>query len=162
MSIYILSRPIHSGKTTELLQWSNRQKNILGILMPDINGSRKFLTLDKKEIFDAECVDITNTKLSITTIGKFNFYSEAFEKANLILLNALSKNPNWLVIDEVGKLELDSKGFYKSVMEAAKIYADKNKTGNLLVTVRDSILKEVIADFNIKNYTIINSLEAIK
>ena len=41
MSIFIFSRPVHSGKTTELLHWCNQQKNIMGIAMPDINGSRK-------------------------------------------------------------------------------------------------------------------------
>ena len=158
MSIYIFSRPIHSGKTTELLQWCNRQKNIHGILMPDINGSRKFLNLDKKEIFDAECVDITNTNLSITSIGKFNFYMDAFEKANSILMRALNRNPDWLVIDEVGKLELGGKGFYTSVAEAIKTYADKNKKGDLLLTVRDSLCEEVIVFLNIKNYKIISSL----
>ena len=162
MSIYILSRPIHSGKTTELMQWSNLQNNIHGILMPDISGSRKILNLDTKEIFEAECVDITNTKLSITSIGKFNFYTDAFEKANSIILHALSQNPRWLVIDEVGKLEISGKGFYVSVEDAIKIYGDKDKPGDLLITVRDSLCVEVVSFFNIKNYKIISKLNETK
>jgi nucleoside-triphosphatase len=161
MSIYIFSRPIHSGKTTELLQWSNRQNNIAGILMPDIDGSRKFFNLDTKEIFAAECEDIKNQKLSITPIGKFNFYTDAFKKANAILIQALSQNPRWLVIDEVGKLEITGKGFYISVVEAVKMYSDKDKTGHLLITVRDSLLEEVIACFSIKNYKLITDLKDI-
>jgi len=73
MSIYIFSRPIHSGKTTELLQWCNLQKNIAGILMPDINGSRKILDLLTKDVFDIECTDAINTKEQITSIGRFKF-----------------------------------------------------------------------------------------
>lgn len=162
MSIYIFSRPIHSGKTTELLQWSNVQNNIAGILMPDIDGSRKFFNLDTKEIFDAECVDFITTELSITSIGKFHFYTDSFKKANSILIHALSQNPGWLLIDEVGKLELKGEGFYQSVAVALKIYTDKDKTVNLLITVRDSLLKEVISCFSIKNYKIISGLEDIK
>ena len=43
MSIIIFSRPVHSGKTTELMQWCEQvsiKQNVAGILMPDIDGSR--------------------------------------------------------------------------------------------------------------------------
>src|ERR1700712_1499324 len=136
MSIYIFSRPVHSGKTTALLQWCNLQKNILGILMPDINGSRKILDLNTKEIFDIECIDAASTERSLTLIGKYNFYTDAFEKANSILVHALHQEPRWLVIDEAGKLELKREGFYMSVMEAVKTYDNEDKSGNLLITVR--------------------------
>ena len=162
MSIFIFSRPIHSGKTTELLQWVHHQNNIAGILMPDMDGSRKFLNVDTEEVFDAECLDIATTKLAITSIGKFNFYADAFEKGNFVLLHALSQNISWLVIDEVGKLELAGKGFYISVAEAIKMYSNKDKPGNLLITVRDSLLQEVISFFGIKNYKILSGLEDIK
>jgi nucleoside-triphosphatase THEP1 len=161
MSIYIFSRPIHSGKTTELQQWYNLQKNIYGILMPDINGFRKILNIETKEIFDIECIDIAKTNEPLTSIGKFNFYTAAFEKANSILLDALNQNPGWLVIDEVGKLELKSEGFYRSVDEAVRFYGDKNKPGNLLITVRDGLCEAVISFFNIQNFKIIDGLDAI-
>ena len=97
MSIYIFSRPVHSGKTTELLQWCNQQKNIAGILMPDINGSRKILDLQTKNMFDIECTDATNTKELLTAVGRFHFYTASFEKANAIVLAALNQTPGWLV-----------------------------------------------------------------
>jgi nucleoside-triphosphatase THEP1 len=161
MSIYIFSRPVQSGKTTELLEWCNLQKNIHGILMPDINGRRKVFNLNTKEIFDAECIDTANTKEPLTSIGKFYFYTAAFEKANSILLHAISQTPNWLVIDEAGKLELKGEGFYRSVDEAVRLYSDKNKLGSLLITVRDGLCEEVISFFNIKKFKIINRLDTI-
>jgi len=138
MSIIIFSRPIHSGKTTELLQWCNEQKNVCGILMPDISGSRKILDIKTKEVFDIECTDAENTKEPLTTIGKYHFYTAAFDKANLILLDSLAQKPNWLIIDEAGKLELEGKGFYSSIKKATELYNNKEKTGNLLITGRDS------------------------
>jgi nucleoside-triphosphatase len=161
MSIYIFSRPIRSGKTTELLQWCNLQKSIYGILMPDINGGRKILNIKTKEIFDAECIDIAKTNEPLTSIGKFNFYTAAFERANSILLRSVNINPYWLVIDEVGKLELTGEGFYISVAEAVKLYNNKNRSGNLLITVREGLCEEVISFFNIQNFKIIDRLEAI-
>ncbi|MBK6379160.1 MAG: hypothetical protein IPF72_05210 [Chitinophagaceae bacterium] len=159
MSIYIFSRPVHSGKTTELLQWCNQQKNIAGILMPDINGSRKILDLQTKNMFDIECTDATNTKELLTAVGRFHFYTASFEKANAIVLAALNQTPGWLVIDEAGKLELDRKGFYDSIVKTVEIYNNDNAAGNLLITVRESLCKEVISFFKIKDARVIHQLQ---
>lgn len=161
MSIYIFSRPVHSGKTTELLQWCNQQKNIYGVLMPDINGSRKILDLHNKAIFDIECKDSANTNERLTSVGKFHFYTAAFEKANLIISSALKQNPGWLVIDEAGKLELDGKGFYPAIKEVTEFYSNSNISGNLLMTVRDSLCADVIEYFNLNTCKIIHRLEDI-
>lgn len=159
MSIYIFSRPVHSGKTTELLKWCNQQKNIAGILMPDINGSRKILDLQTKNMFDIECTDATNTKELLTAVGRFHFYTASFEKANAIVLAALNQTPGWLVIDEAGKLELDRKGFYDSIVKTVEIYNNDNAAGNLLITVRESLCKEVIPFFKIKDARVIHQLQ---
>lgn len=157
MSIYVFSRPINSGKTTELLQWSNKQKNIYGVLMPDINGSRKMLDLHTKNIFDIEYTNSSNTAEPLTIIGRFRFYTAAFDKANQIIIDALAQNPAWLVIDEAGKLEIDGKGFYPSIIKAAEFY--NNNPGNLLVTVREGLLAEVVSYFNLAEYKLIHQLD---
>ncbi len=159
MSIYIFSRPIHSGKTTKLQHWCNQQKNIAGILMPDINGCRKILDLSTYTVFDIECTDAAVTKESLTTIGRFQFYTKAFEKANSIILNALKQSPNWLIIDEAGKLELDEKGFYSAVVKAIEFYNKPHSTGHLLLTVRDSLVEEFISFFGLEGCRIISRLE---
>ncbi len=160
MSITIFSRPIHSGKTTELLQWCDKQKNIYGILMPDINGSRKILDLHTKNIFDIECKDVTSTNEPLTSVGKFNFYSASFEKANLILSSALKQTPDLLVIDEAGKLELDGKGFYDAIIKSVAFYSG-NTSGKLLITVRDSLCSDVIEFFKLDNCKVVRRLEDI-
>jgi len=161
MSIYIFSRPIQSGKTTELLEWCNQQKNTAGILMPDINGCRKFFNINTREVFDGECINPALTAEPLTTVGRFHFFTAAFEKASTILSDALSQNPNWLIIDEAGKLELKGEGFYKALANAVKLYNDKLKPGNLLITVRDSLCDEMISFFNIENATVIDRLNKI-
>ena len=161
MSIYIFSRPIHSGKTTELLQWCNQQKNIMGIAMPDVNGSRKMLDLHTKEIFDIECVDIVNSTETFISVGRFHFYLSVCEKANSVILKSLLQKPDWLVIDEAGKLELDGKGFYDSIMKATVFYANKETTGNLLLTVRDSLCIDVMSFFKFHDCKIIHQLDKL-
>ena len=161
MSIYIFSRPIRSGKTTELLEWCSQQKNTAGILMPDINGCRKIFNVNTREVFAAECINPASTTEPLTTVGRFHFFTAAFEKANTILSDALSQNPNWLIIDEAGKLELKGEGFYKAVANAVNLYNGKLKPGNLLITVRDSLCDEMISFFNIENATVIDRLDKI-
>lgn len=161
MSIYIFSRPVHSGKTTELQQWCNQQKNIYGILMPDINGSRKILDLHTNDILEIECKDALNTDEPLTSVGKFHFYTAAFEKGNQIVLSALKQKPGWLVIDEAGKLELDGIGFYNAIIKAVEYYDNKNSSGNLLIAVRENLCTETITFFKLKDYKIIHQLKEI-
>lgn len=161
MSIYIFCRPVHSGKTTALLEWCNQQENIAGVLMPDINGSRKIFDIHSKEIFDIECADAINTKEPLITAGRFLFYTAAFERANSILINAMGQNLHWLVIDEAGKLELEGEGFYSSIVRALEIYDNNEMAGNLLMTVRDSLCEAAISFFEIQHYRIIEGLEMI-
>ena len=161
MSIIIFSRPIQSGKTTALQGWCDRQKNIEGILMPDINGSRKILNIKTKEVFDIECSDAKHTKEPLTRIGRFNFYTAAFEKANLILVNSLAHGPDWLIIDEIGKLELDGGGFYPAIKKIFPVYNTRECHGNLLITVRDHLVEELTGFFELKEYRIIQQLEEL-
>jgi len=159
MSIYIFSRPIHNGKTTALLHWCNRHENVYGVLMPDINGCRKILVMPTEDIFDIECSDVNNTDALLTTVGKFHFYTAAFEKSNLIISASLKQNPAWLVIDEAGKLELEGKGFYPGLKDAVEFYSHDKNPGNLLITVRDSLCEAVIQFFNLNACNVINSLD---
>lgn len=127
--------------------------------MPDINGSRKIFDVRTKQVFDIECTDAANTNEPLTPVGRFHFYTSAFEKANSILINAMAQKPCWLVIDEAGKLELEEKGFFHAIIQAIPFYEDTNTAGNLLITVRESLCNEVISFFNLKNYRVIHQLE---
>ena len=130
--------------------------------MPAINGSKKILNLHTNDIFDIECTDAINVNEPLTSVGKFHFYTSAFEKANLIVLAALKQKPDWLVIDEAGKLELDGKGFYKAILKACIVYDNSEEKGNLLIIVRDSLCAEVISFFHLQNYKVIHQLHKLK
>ena len=161
MSIFIFSRPIHSGKTTALLNWCSKQQNIAGVLMPDINGSRKIFNIATKEFFAIECADKAKTKEPLIAVGRFHFYTAAFEKANSILINTVAQKPDWLVIDEAGKLELEGKGFFNAIIKTIPFYDNTNTAGNLLITVRESLCNEVISFFKLKNFRVIHQLEEL-
>jgi len=158
MSIFIFSGPVRSGKTTALFNWSIEKEDVAGILMPDSNGKRKILDIRSQNIFDIECDDPVNSKEALVKVGRFSFYENAFKKANAILMRATELDPGWLIIDEVGKLELDRKGFFESVKEITEMYLTKKNNGRLLLVVRNSLCAEVISFFKLKDYQIINEL----
>ena len=61
----------------------------------------------------------------------------------------MAHKPDWLIIDEAGKLELNGKGFYEAIIKAVYLYNNNKTTGNLLITVRESLCKDVIAFFKL-------------
>jgi nucleoside-triphosphatase len=162
MSIYIFSRPVQSGKTTELLHWCRKQHRVAGILMPDINGSRKIFDIETGNIFDIEQTEPDTDPALLTNVGRFKFYTAAFEKANAILSGAISKNYKWLVIDEAGKLELGGKGFYQAIIEAIARFDGETGDTNLLMTVREGLCDEVTRFFRIRDYQVIHSLDELE
>ena len=163
MSIIIFLRPVRSGKTTELMQWCDQispKKNVGGILMPDVDGNRKLFDISTKEWFDIECEDPATTTRSLIAVGKFNFFTDAFEKANTILLQAASKS-DLLIIDEVGKLELEGKGFYESIREILENDEYKNSFKSVLLVVRDELYEPVLSFFEITQHRLITNINDI-
>ncbi|HAO45318.1 MAG TPA: hypothetical protein DCQ97_00225 [Chitinophagaceae bacterium] len=138
------------------MQWCSGQSSILGILMPDMNGRRMIMNIKTQEVFDIECPDISHNTEPLITVGRFHFYSAAFEKANSMLEDALRQYPRWLIIDEAGKLELDKKGFYTSIVNAVKKYDHATGEYNLLITVREDLCSEVISFFNMTHYRVVH------
>ena len=129
--------------------------------MPDINGQRMFFDIFSQQVFPAQCLD-DGAEKALITIGKYYFFANAFKKANDILLQALASNPEWLVIDEIGKLEMQGKGFYESarkIIDSYIINYCEKGNKNLLLVVRDSLVGEMVDFFRIKNYNLIDKLE---
>jgi nucleoside-triphosphatase THEP1 len=156
--IYLLTGPIRSGKTGTLQQWIQSRSDVDGLLCPDDDqGKRYFFEIKTSKRFKLE-IDRDNNHDSIV-IGPFTFLNSAFNRANTYLLKAAKDtNVNYFVIDEIGKLELKNSGLHTS---AEYIIAAHKKGSNtdLILVVRDTLLQQVIAHYNIVNYQIITTKE---
>ncbi len=142
--IIILTGAIQTGKTTLLQQFCLQNNGAAGILTPVENGQRMFYDIAAKDFFKMEASE-NEEKLAI---GKYLFSAKAFTKANAILLND-SENIQlkYLIIDEIGPLEVkQQRGLYQSFKEI--LSSAFNYT--LIVVVRQSLVDEVIADFNLE------------
>lgn len=144
--IFILTAPIRSGKTTSLINWSANKGDVSGILTPVVNNKRVFMNAYTKEQFPMEATD---GEVETLDVGKFVFSKTSFDKAVQVIHNAMQKE-GWLIIDEIGPMELRGKGFYGIVKKAVM-----ERKENIILVVREGLVKQVINHFNI-NAVIIN------
>jgi len=144
--IYILTGPVQSGKTTTIANWAMRKNDVFGILTPVISGKRMFMDVHSREKFEMEA---NAGETETLTIGKFKFSKSGFSKAEDILRNGLNEKNGWLVVDEIGPLELRGEAFSDILKEILQSSSNQQK---ILLIVRDSILEEVIQFFGLRQY----------
>lgn len=145
-SVIILSGPVQSGKTSALLKWCEDRNDVDGIISPDINGVRYFLHIKTKELFLMEAGE---EEENILLIGKYTFSKTAFEKADQILRNAMLSKINYIVVDEVGPLELKGEGFSATI----KQFLSAAIPLNIILVVRAHLLDPALEYFGIDAYT---------
>jgi molybdopterin-guanine dinucleotide biosynthesis protein A len=154
MPVYILSQPIQTGKTGILQQWLQNQPNAHGILTPDLNGKRMLYDIGPKIYHPLQI----ETKEESIDIGKFTFSKKGFENARNIILQALHKNPEWLIIDEIGRLEMDRhEGLEPAVGEVIALVKTKYTQVNLLLVIRDYLLQPAINYYQLSEAKILTA-----
>ena len=155
--IYILTGEIRAGKTTALLEWCKNRDDVDGLLCPDnARGKRYFLEVKSKAEFEFEVeTEFKNKTEDIIEIGNFKFLKSAFEKANAYLLAVASENESqYLIIDELGKLELKKEGLHLSAERLIPNY-ETNENKHLILVVRDYLLEAVLTHYSISEYKIL-------
>ena len=136
------------------MNWINTQEHVAGILTPDVNGKRKLYDIAADAYHDLEVDDSHENKL---TIGNYIFDQDLFTKAQQILLSAIDAQPSWLLIDEVGKLEVHHRsGLEPAVSFTIKHYQAKETEGNLLLVIRDYLLDDCITCYYLQNAVILD------
>ena len=150
--IYILAAPIQSGKTTSLIDWSAKRNDVDGILTPVVNGKRMFMNAATKERFPMEAVE---GEAEVLTIGRFVFSKTHFGKATQIIYDAIDKE-GWLIIDEIGPLELRGEGFAETLKEVVT-----ERKENILLVVREGLQEKVKEYFGLTTDIIGNISEIL-
>lgn len=159
MKVLIFSRPIHSGKTSALLEWCAKQPKgaVAGVVAPDVDGRRCFRDLASAEewpvqlLIDSERAEAARSEHGMLTVGRYFFSGSAFRRASDLLIAAAAAGPAWLVVDEIGKLELVEQGFANALQT---ILASEKQPANLLLAVREGLVDEVIAVFSLRRFSV--------
>ncbi len=143
----LLTGPVHEGKTTAC--W----KAIAGIRAagfrvagfvspPLLNAAGEKVGIEMMDLATGE--HQTFARLAepdeTATVGVYRMNEEVVEWARRTLAAALLANADWIVIDEIGPLELhDGQGF----AFALEPLADPLRVPNALVIVRDTLVNEL-------------------
>lgn len=157
--IYILTGSIQTGKTTKLLEWAKDRLDICGFLMPDMDGRRHYYQIDKQVSIPFETD--ADTVEEIVKIGRFTFYQDTFAIAKNWLSHAHLTDKNWIIIDEIGKLELNNEGFepeFSIFLQNMKRTSDDK---SLIIVVREGLLDQVMRHYNLEDAIIIYSLDVL-
>jgi len=153
-AIYILSGPVQTGKTTLLMDWIKNKKEVTGILTPVVEGKRVFMNIQTGEVFPMEAVE---GEQEVLTIGRYVFSKINFDKAIQVVRQGMN-NPGWLLIDEIGPMELRGEGFGTVLHEVINLRKEK-----LILVVRDKddMPERVKAAFNVPGAAVIRSLSGL-
>lgn len=137
-----------------LQNWLKGQANAAGILTPDINGIRKVYDIADNTYYDLQA-DETYTG-ELISIGKYKFSAAGFEKARDILIRFANSGPEWLIVDEVGKLEIEQHtGLEPALSQIIDLYK-VNPAGKILMVIRDYLLTQAIAHYKLEGAMVLD------
>lgn len=146
--IHVLTGPVHTGKTTRLMHWASSQKNIDGIFQPIIDEKRFIYHIASRTLKMLESPS-NSTDEKVIKIGNYRFSKDVFLWAQNVLLNSLDKNLEWLIIDEIGPLELDGNGLEPII---TKIFEESEKfCEKILCVVRDSMIDKFVEHYKLED-----------
>lgn len=137
------------------MDWVQQQSDVYGILTPDVEGKRRLYDIHSGTYHDLEAAGISPDTVRI---GRFHFYEPIFAKARKLLIEGAALQPEWLVVDEIGKLEMEQKkGLEPAISEIIELYQNRPGKANLLLVIRDFLLEKAMEHYNIHHSIVIHT-----
>lgn len=147
MHLHLLSGPVRTGKTTRLRRWLTSCPHAGGLLMPtDAAGRRYFLDVRSGLQWPA---DARPGQWPVLRVGRFGFSPAAFAWADAALRGAAAPPTEWLVLDEVGPLELRGQGLAPAL---AAVLAGAPLPRHLVLVVRQGLTEAVWQRFGLHRW----------
>jgi nucleoside-triphosphatase THEP1 len=156
-NIFIFSRPIRTGKTTELMDWITGKDKVGGFLTPDTDGIRMLYDIKAKKYYAMQ-LPAESEEQSIS-VGKFSFSKKAFERAKHLLSDT---SADWLIIDEAGKLEIEQgTGLEPELSDTINFFKRNDSAGTLILVIRDTLIEKAIKKYDLGRAEIVHSLKEL-
>lgn len=143
--MHILTGAVHTGKSSWMLQWAESKPHIRGILSPDRSGKRMLVNLRDGEEWPLDAEPGETEKI---TVGRYVFSGRAFMKARNILTDLCRQNPQAVIVDEIGKLELQGKGLEPAVSKMIECLRDAQT--HLILIIREELLESAMDRYNLQ------------
>ena len=138
----IYTGPIRSGKTTFLQRYVQFLDSCDGILCPDgKDGKRNLLFISQNKTIPFE---VHEKNVPHVNIGRFYFSAAALQKASDYLGQLPNSTANHIIIDEIGKLELQGGGYEPGLTTCISTLQSLNTSKTCILVVRDTLVNSVI------------------
>lgn len=155
--VFIITGSIGQGKTTfiqKIIQnFHSKGIAVGGIYSPRVMQGNTTVGYDiidintnEREVFLRQNSPGKNMK-----IGRFNINLQGLQKGVKAIKKSSNINTRIVVIDEVGKLELENNGWAKNIEELIR-----NSQNHVLLVIRDSFVEKVIEKWELNNYQVFN------
>ena len=160
-AIILFTAPVRSGKTTALMKWTMGRPHLGGVLAPDVDGLRTIFTLRDRKTHPFQLSEqaIGAGGEEVVRVGRFCFLASALEMVRKTLLEDSHRAFDWLLIDEIGKLEMEGMGYEPAAGEVIGLYNRGEVPGKLLLVVRSPLLEGVVEKYRLQNYQVVQSTE---
>lgn len=145
--ICLITGPINCGKTTTIAKWITEHPTVScsGFLTPKINGVRTFKLLPENTTIS---MDVENDMEAFIEVGKYKFSQRSFDLVAQKTLDKSKSESSLIIIDEIGPLELNGKGFNTLFSNLLL------QSNNMIVIVRNSIVEDVIDTYKLSNHSL--------
>lgn len=144
METYILTGEKSIGKTSLLLSFINTRKDVAGVITLTKNGRRYLLDISSKNTYDFETDKVGENTFSV---GRFIFLTNSFSIIEKEIVKNLTSDPKFVIIDEVGPLEIKKDGFYFLIKKILQL----KKNIKFLLVVRITLIDAIVKEFGISN-----------
>ncbi len=147
---FIISGPLHSGKTTftegVLTELKKYGINMVGFLSKGNTNDASRSAYQLQPIGEGSGMLLCSSQPIETHIrfGRFYFNQQAIDAGNQILREGIEKNAELFVIDEIGPLEINNKGWAPSIDSLSEA-----KAITQLWVVRENLIMPVIRKWHL-------------
>ncbi len=159
--ILIISGPIRSGKTTYTGQVAEALKSgniaVGGIVSPRIMESDETTGYDISDLRTGHREPFLRLKndTTVSSIGRFEILDAGLYAGTDALTVQPDAEPDVVIIDEIGRLELEGKGWAGSLETLLS-----GTACHLVLAIRDTFTEEVIRHWKLRNVTIVGPWQA--
>jgi len=147
--ILILHGHFLTGKTTHLKEWAATRTDVGGLLTTRFQlDHRKLYSIANAQEHRLEATQ----NETFQEVGRYRFSDKVMEWGNDYLLEQWAvPEHNFWVVDELGLLELEEKGFYRAVKHVLDNYTGQK---HLIFVVRQQKIKEIMAFFEMDRFEV--------
>ena len=158
----IIHGDINQGKTTKIKEiissLDSKNKTIGGCYTQKIIINNKVIGYDLVLISLKKTIPFLRVNGTIfhQKIGKYYINKAALLKGVQEIEKAILNNVDTLIIDEVGKLEINNNGWSKVLTTLFNSYK-----GNIILAIRTSFVAEIVEKWDLNNYELVSVKEKV-